>query len=147
MGLLDVVDYQDSYVVIGSPGLRAGRSADALAALAFGSVPRLRGVVAALQRCVLRLRLDASSSAPLSGWKRLRDEPDEAVYGVDGTLLVLRLVVSATAAKIQVSTLVRFDKPAGRLLWAVAGPVHRVVARVVLHRGIDAARRENTRPA
>lgn len=144
MGLVNVVDYQDSYVVDAPAGFRAERSADALAALAFGSIPVwVRGLIAAAHRSVLGLRLDLPSGVPVPGWRRLRSEPDEAVYGTDGRLLTPRLVVSVTATSVRVCTLVRFDRPAARAVWAVVGPVHRVIARVLLNRGVAAASRQD----
>lgn len=147
MGLLNFVDYQDSYVVDAPAGFRAKRSADALAALAFGSIPVwLRGLIAAVHRNVLGLQLDVPSTVPVPGWRRLRGEPDEVVYGADGRLLTPRLVVSVTSTTIRVCTLVRFNQPAARAVWAVVGPVHRVIARVLLHRGVVAASRQDAEP-
>lgn len=144
MGLLDLVDYQDSYLADAPAGFRAELSADVLAALAFGSIPAwLRGLIAAVHRRVLTLRLDVPSTVPVPGWRRLRDEPDEVVYGADGRLLTARLVVSATSSTVRVSTLVRFDQPAARTVWAGVGPVHRVITRVLLNRGVVAASRQD----
>lgn len=145
MGLLDAVDYLDSYVRDRHPaGTAAGPSADALTALAFERLPRwLRALVRTAHRHVLRLRLELPSTVPVPGWRRLLDEPEEAVYGVDGPLLSARLVVSATPATVQVSTLVRYARPAARPVWAAVGPVHRAVARTALDRGVaEAARRD-----
>lgn len=144
MELLNVVDYQDSYVVDAPAGFRAERSAEAMAALAFGSIPAwLRGLIAASHRSVLGLQLDLPSTVPVPGWRRLRAEPDEAVYGADGRLLTPRLVVSVTSTTVRVCTLVRYNRPAARAIWAVVGPVHRVIARVLLARGVVAAGRQN----
>ncbi|HWM03056.1 MAG TPA: hypothetical protein VNP92_12065 [Actinophytocola sp.] len=110
-----------------SPEAFATRSADALAALAFGSIPAwLRGLIAAVHRSVLGLQLDVSSTVPVPGWRRLRGEPDEVVYGADGRLLTPRLVVSVTSTTV---------------------PVHRVIARVLLDRGVLAASRQDAKPA
>jgi uncharacterized protein DUF2867 len=147
MGLLHRVDYQDSYVVDAPAGFRAERSADALASLAFDSVPAwLRGLIAVVHRRVLRLELDLPSAVPVPGWRRLREEPDEVVYGVDGRLLAARLVVSVTSSTVRVSTLIRFDQLAARAVWAGVGPAHRVIARVLLNRGVIAAIRQDAAP-
>jgi hypothetical protein len=115
MWLLSFVDYQDSYVVDAPAGSCAKRSADALAALAFGSIPAwLRVLMAAVHRSVLGLQLDVSSTVPVPGWRRLRGESDEVIYGADGRLLTPRLVVSVTSTTVRVCTLVRFDRPTGR---------------------------------
>ena len=140
MGLLHLVDYQDSYIVDAPTGFRGDRSADALTALAFGSIPAwVRKLIAMTHRRVLRVRLDLPSTVPVPGWQRLRDEPDEAVYGADGPLITLRLVVSATATTVGICTLVRFHRRPARLVWTVVGPVHRLIARVLLTRGVAAA--------
>jgi Protein of unknown function (DUF2867) len=147
MGLLDPVDYHDSYVVDAPAGFRAEQSADALAALAFGSVPAwLRGLIAAVHRRVLRLELDLPSTVPVPGWRRLREEPDEVVYGADGRLLAARLVVSVKSSTVRVSTLIRFDRSAARAVWAGVGPAHRIIARVLLTRGVIAASRQDAAP-
>lgn len=146
-GLLDVVDYQDSYIQRRRV-LDGGRSADEMTALAFGALPVwLRRIIAAVHRHVLGLDLRLPSTVPVPGWRRLQDTPDEAVYGVDGPLLAARLVVSVTPTTVQVSTLVRYDRPAGRVVWAGVAPVHRIVARVVLDRGVVAESRHPAAPA
>jgi hypothetical protein len=145
MGLLDPVDYHDSYVVDAPAGFRAERSADALAALAFGSVPAwLRGLIAAVHRRVLRLELDLPSTVPVPGWRRLREEPDEVVYGADGRLLAARLVVSVKSSTVRVSTLIRFDigRPRGLGRGRSGAPDHRArAAHPRGHRGKPSGRR------
>lgn len=148
LGVLDVVDYQDSYVhdrrVIASPGRIRPRSADEMTTLAFGALPTwLRRIIAAVHRHVLRLELRLPSAVPVPGWLRLRNRQDEAVYGVDGSLLAARLVVSVTTTTVQVSTLVRYARPAARVVWAGIGPAHRIIVRVVLNRGVIAESRHH----
>jgi hypothetical protein len=96
---------------------------------------------------VLGLQLDVPSTVPVPGWRRLRGEPDEVIYGADGRLLTPRLVVSVTSTTVRVCTLVRFNRPAARAVWAVVGPAHRVIARVLVDRGAVAARRRKAEPA
>lgn len=153
LGLLDVVDYQDSYIrdrraVVTPSPVRPERSADEMTTLAFGAVPTwLRRIIASVHRHVLRLDLRVPSTVPVPGWRRLHLRPDEAVYGVDGPLLAARLVVSVTASTVQVSTLVRYARPAARVVWTSIGPAHRIIARVVLDRGVIAESRHLAAPA
>ncbi|MFB9384108.1 DUF2867 domain-containing protein [Pseudonocardia petroleophila] len=149
LGLVDGVDYCDSYAcprrVTDPPArIRDGRSADQVTALAFGTLPTwLRQIIAGVHRHVLRLDLERPSTVPVPGWRRVHSGPDQAVYAVDGSLLAARLVVSVTPATVQVSTLVHYERPVARIVWAGVGPIHRIITRLVLDRGVIAEGRRD----
>jgi hypothetical protein len=73
----------------------------------------------------LRLRLGPRPSLNhVLGWKILSATPTEIVIGVEGATLSAHQVVQVQDAKAVHATIVRYDRPAARVLWAVAAPIH-----------------------
>jgi hypothetical protein len=73
----------------------------------------------------LRLRLGPRPSLDhVLGWKILSATPTEIVIGVEGATLSAHQVVLVQDTKAVHATIVHFDRPAARVLWAVAAPIH-----------------------
>jgi hypothetical protein len=136
MGVLERVDYEDAFTT------RAldDRAPEEWARLLVQEAPGwLRSFVRVAQRGALGLRLGPADSPrhPL-GWDVLVTGPDAVVLGVEGGLLTPRIVVTARQREVVACTLVRFDHPVARPVWAVLAPVHRAVARRLLDDGVRA---------
>lgn len=135
MGVVDRVEYGDAFVVDLPPGA-AERSLDEWAELVIGDAPRwFRELIRVVHRGVLGLRLvPRAESAPVPGWRRIPGDGREFVYGVAGGLITPQIVIMSAPDRILVSTVVRYDRPAARVVWPVVAPLHRTVARVLLWR-------------
>jgi hypothetical protein len=73
----------------------------------------------------LRLRLGPRPSVDhVLGWRILSATSTEIVIGVEGATLSAHQVVQVQDAKAVHATIVHFDRPAARVLWAVAAPIH-----------------------
>jgi hypothetical protein len=94
----------------------------------------------------LRLRLaPRPSPGHVLGWKILSASPTEIVIGVEGATLSARQVVQVEDARAVHATIVHYDRPAARVLWAVAAPIHvRVIPYLMTH---AASARPVPRPA
>ena len=141
LGVLDAIDYADAFAVQ-TPGghpVSARRWVDVIT----GEAPRwLRTLVRTLQEHVLGLRLaPVTSGAHPLGWAVLAHDAETVVLGVEGGLLTPRLVLTSHGRQLVIATLVRYDHPAARPLWAVLAPIHRAVARRLLDGGVRAAGR------
>jgi hypothetical protein len=64
------------------------------------------------------------------------DDPDysAAILEAKSSALTARLVVQVEGALVTHSTFLRYDRPSGKALWALAEPVHRVVIPHLLNR-------------
>ena len=84
---------------------------------------------------ILRLRLAPRPSADhVLGWKVLLDTANETVIGVEGATMSAHQVVHVQETRIVHATLIRYDRPVARLLWAVAAPIHvRVIPYLMDH--------------
>jgi hypothetical protein len=85
---------------------------------------------------VLRLRLSRPRSSPshILGWEIVSATPASAVLEVTSSALTARLVVQAEGTAVTHSTFLRYDRPYGRVLWALAAPIHRAVIPYLLNR-------------
>jgi hypothetical protein len=118
----------------------AGRPAEQWARDVFEGAPQpLRGIIVAGWITVLRLRLSRPRSSPsdVLGWEIISATPAAAVLGVTSAALTARLVVQVEGDAVTHSTFLRYDRPYGRVLWALAVPVHRLVIPYLLNRAAD----------
>jgi hypothetical protein len=120
------------------------RSAEEFARCALEEAPwPARGTVRIAHRHLLRLRLGPRSSTDhLFGWKILTSQPDvihlEAVSPLPGRGAMVGRRRDPTRTVL--TTYVFFTRPAlGRVLWAVAGPLHRRIAAYLLERAAASA--------
>jgi hypothetical protein len=146
----DRYDYADAFEIrLPEPD---ARSAEELArcALERASWP-VRWTVGNAHRHLLRLRLGPSSSREhLFGWKILTSEPDvihlEAVSPLlgRGALIVRR--VDPTRALI--TTYLFYARPTpARVVWGIAGPLHRRIAPYLLERAAATAKQPRSAAA
>jgi hypothetical protein len=115
----------------------AGLTAEQWARQVFEGAPQpLRGLIVAGWVGVLRLRLSRPRSSPshVLGWELISATPTSAVLGVGSFALTARIVVQTADGKVTHSTFLRYDRPVGRVLWALAEPVHRAVIPFLLNR-------------
>jgi hypothetical protein len=106
-----------------------------LRAILEGAPGPLRRFILTGWIAILRLRLAPRPSADhVLGWKVVRDAPIETVIGVEGATLSAHQVVQVQETRVVHVTLVRYDRPLARLLWAVAAPIHvRVIPYLMDH--------------
>lgn len=132
----DRYDYADAFEVAVHPS--DSRSSEQFARAGLEGMPRLlRSVVRFAQRRVLGLRLaPASSPDHVLGW-RIVTASDDVVHLESSSPLLRRAVIAGRRPApdtATISTFVFYARPAGRLLWAVVGPVHRRVAPYLMAR-------------
>ena len=66
-------------------------------------------------------------------------ERDVIVLGVEGRLVTPRVVLTGRDHRLVVTTLLRYEHPAARVLWTLVAPIHRGVARHLLDRATRTA--------
>ena len=139
-------DYTDVFEV---PILNGDlRTAERALRDALGDEPgALGGLVVWIHRHVLRFRLGPYSSPEyIIGWPIMHSDDDEIVLTTGGPLMRAQLTLRREDGRRAILTtrLHYRHKVAGRSVWAVVGPLHRVVAPRLLARS---ARRGLTRGA
>jgi hypothetical protein len=128
------------------------RSAEEFARCALEDAPRLvRGVVSIVHQHVLRLRLGPRSSPDyVFGWKIRTSEPDVIVLEAVSPWLGRGVIVGCRPDRTRtvITTFIFFARPAvARVLWAIAGPLHRRVAVYLLeHAAAQAQRADDLAP-
>ncbi len=130
---LDRVDYEDAFIVdVARP---AGRDAEQWMRVILEDAPmstRLR-LQSAWSAIGLKLNLSSSVGRSVLGWEIRSSEPDYVVLGVEsrigmpGELLLRRL-----EHELLFATLVRFDNPIARALWATIETAHVRTVRSIL---------------
>jgi hypothetical protein len=125
---LDRVDYADCFAV----GVSSIRPPEEWIRLAVDAMPKLFLAVRAAHRTLGLPLAHANSADHVIGWDILRSEADNTVLGNAGVLGVGRIIGITSPDTVQLATLLTLNGWRGRALWAVAAPVHRVVARYVL---------------
>jgi hypothetical protein len=118
------------------------RTAEQLFRDALGNQPGAGGgVVLWIHRHVLRFRLGPHSSTDhLIGWRITHSEPDEIVLTTSGPLMRGELTLRREdGRRATLTTRVHYRHRGARVVWAVVGPLHRMVAprlmEQVAHRG------------
>ncbi len=117
-------DYAAAFAVARRP--EDVRSAEQWARAALEGAPAaLRTFVAAGWRYGLGFRLGPrASAAHVLGWKIASDAPDVIVLELHSALVTARKVVRVHPARVVMTTFVRYEHPAGRVLWPAVTPVH-----------------------
>ena len=100
--------------------------------------PPLRWLVVAGWLAALRLRLDLRPSTDrILGWRIVDTEPSVIVIATEGPVLSARQVIEVSGSMVTHSTVVRYDRGAARVLWAVAEPIHVRVIPFLLSRACN----------
>jgi hypothetical protein len=133
-------DYADAFEVL--IGEDDSRTAERALRDALGAEPSAGGrLVLWIHRHVLRFRLGPFSSADhVIGWKVAHSDPDQFALTTDGSLMRGELVMRRQPDGRAVLTTQLFyrQRATARMVWAVIGPVHRVIAPRLME---DIARR------
>ena len=126
-------DYSDTFSVPNPDG----HTAEKWARTAFHT-DSLRDTKQVVWRGVLQLDL-GSLDAPdrVAGWLVVDRSDERLVLAAESWHLTARLVFEASPTAAVVTTRVTYRNPAGRLAWAVVGPIHRRAVPDIL----EAARR------
>ena len=146
----DRYDYADAFEI--QLDESDARSAEEFARCALEDAPPLvRGVVSIAHRYLLRLRLGPrSSSGYVFGWKIRTSEPDVIVLEAVSPWLGRGVIVGRRPdrARTVITTYIFFARPAvARVLWAIAGPLHRRVAVYLLeHAAAQAQQADDLAP-
>lgn len=134
-------DYADAFRI----GSALGAPAGAWARQAFEGLPavqrRLFGAVVWGGLLGMHLAPDGTPGH-ISGWAVVVDGPGETVMHVDSWMLTGRLVTETTGDGVTITTLLRYDRPVARVVWAALGGIHRAVMPGVLSRSAGALARE-----
>jgi Protein of unknown function (DUF2867) len=125
---LDRVDYADCFAV----SVSSVRPPEEWIRMTVDAMPKLFLAVRAAHRTLGLPLAPANSADHLIGWDILRSEADNVVLGNAGVLGVGRIIGITSPDTVQLATLLTLNGWRGRALWAVAAPVHRVVARYAL---------------
>ena len=137
--VLDRVDYEDACAAETS----APRTAEQCARLCFEVDPPGMLRVAKLVLTPFGVRA-GSELTGIGGLRILRNDPPNIVLGFKVKIGTPRIVFSAQAGRVVMSTLLRFDGFAGRVAWALIGPLHRVTARSLVDHAAKVAAQEST---
>lgn len=82
---------------------------------------------------VLRLRLaPRGTPGTVAGWTITETTPDSITLGVNSSLVAARKVLNVGANRLTLTTHVRYEHPAGRVLWAVIAPIHHRIEPLLL---------------
>ncbi|WAC91031.1 DUF2867 domain-containing protein [Mycobacterium sp. Aquia_213] len=126
-------DYTDVFEV----GIPHGdvRTAEQMFRDALGS-ERGGGAVVWIHRHVLRFHLGPHSSPDhLIGWRIVQSDPDELVLTTGGPLMRGELTLRRLdGRRATLTTRVHYHRRAAGMVWAVIGPLHRVVAPRLMER-------------
>jgi Protein of unknown function (DUF2867) len=137
--VLDRVDYEDAFAAETS----APRTAEQCARLCFEVDPPGMLRIAILVLTPFGVRA-GSGSTGIGGLRILRNDPQNIVLGFKVKIGTPRIVFSAQPGRVVMSTLLRFDGFAGRVAWALIGPLHRVTARSLVDHAAKVAAQEST---
>ena len=135
-------DYGDCFVITTPPGItaRSWAASSLRGAAADGTFSRL--VWAGLLG--FELAPDGTDET-LVGWRVRHETPTRLDVETDGRRMAGRMVFRIEGDELAWATMFRFHAPAGRLIWAVAGHVHRAIApRCLESAGRAFARRPTT---
>lgn len=132
-------DYADAFRIASARGI----TAEQWARRAFESGPRAPRQLFALVvwQGVLGLRLVAPDSPNVAGWAIVENEPEILVLRSEGRLMACRMIMEASGSHATLTTLLRYERTAGRRVWSVVGNAHRALAPRIFER----ARRSLTR--
>jgi hypothetical protein len=105
---------------------------------AYEDIPRpLRELIRTGWSGVLGLRLGARSSARhVVGWRRAQSRPGRLTLEARAPSLTVRNVVTVGETRLLWATYVRYERRAGRALWALAAPVHHLAVPLLLGRAV-----------
>lgn len=132
-------DYVDSFAIDGLPGSRARAWADSSLHGSDAAGGLFRSVV---WHGLLRFDLAGGAEAGTAfGWRVSAEQDDIVVMEVDGPLAAGRMIFAVTSEATTWTTMLRFHRRTGRVLWAILGHGHRALAPSCLERARTYLRR------
>jgi hypothetical protein len=134
------VDYEDAFAAKTS----GSHAAEQWARLCLEIDPPGMLRIAKLILTAFGLRRGQSESTGIAGLQILRNDPENIVLGFTVNIGTPRIVFSAKSGRVVMSTLLRFDGFAGRVVWALLGWLHRITARSLVDRAAEVAARKPT---
>jgi hypothetical protein len=146
----DRYDYADAFEIrVREPD---ARSAEQFARCALEQAPwPVRWTIWIAHRHLLRLRLGPRSSPDhVHGWKILTSQPDVIHLVAESPLLGRGVLVGRRVdpTRVVVTTYLFYMRPASaRVVWKIAGPLHRRIAPYLLERAAATANRAVYRTA
>jgi hypothetical protein len=138
MAVLDRCGYEDAFAV----AVAGGRTPGEWARLIVESAPALLlRFIRFAQHYVLGLQLGPADPAHPLGWRIVREDAQAVVLAAEGPGGAARIVGTTSPGLVIVTTQARFDGGRARALWPLIAPLHRRIARYLLDRAAEAARR------
>lgn len=127
---LDRVDYADAYTA----PTEVVRTPEQWARAIEQRHPQLiRRIVRPIHQSALGFQLaDPDAPGQIIGFDILHSDAREAVLGTSGSVLTPRIVGLTMPGHLTLCTLVRYEHPSARLIWALVGPIHRTVEQYLL---------------
>ncbi|MGH2831677.1 MAG: DUF2867 domain-containing protein [Solirubrobacteraceae bacterium] len=130
LGGMRAVDYEYACTLDPAP---TAEPAERWARAVFEGAPApLRLTIVAGWRVALWLRIAPRSPANILGWTIATNEQEATVLRVDSPLLTAHIVVQTHETRVVHTTLVRLERPLGRVIWALAAPIHQLVIPLLL---------------
>ncbi len=84
---------------------------------------------------VLRLRLGpAQAPGQVLGWKVIGTAPEAITLRADSRLITAHKIVQVDRSRVTVTTLVRYERRSGRVIWTAVSPVHHRTEPLLLSR-------------
>ncbi|MEV3985730.1 DUF2867 domain-containing protein [Nonomuraea sp. NPDC049758] len=125
---LPVVDYADHFALAGDAvATEAGATAERWARAMFGDVPSAGERF--IWRGLLGLRLARGRSpATVAGWRITARGDDWIRLETASWFLTANLVVRAADGRVSLTTLLRYDRGLGRVVWPPLSAIHRRLA-------------------
>jgi hypothetical protein len=107
----------------------------------FGSAPRpLYWFIIIGWIAFVRLRLGPRSSPEyVAGWTIESSNPESVVLAADSGAATNRLVIRVGKEEVVHATFIRFERPIGRIRWAVTGPIHQLTIPYLMRRAARSA--------
>jgi hypothetical protein len=127
-----VADYASSFAV--DVPLADARTPEQWARHTLEGAPlALRWFVLLGWRVVLRLRLAPRGAAgSIMGWRVSATTPDTITLEVGSSLVTARKVLTVEQNRVSMTTLVRYERALGRVLWSVIVPIHHRIEPLLL---------------
>jgi hypothetical protein len=142
LGRLPGADYADAFRI--ASDVHAPAAAWARHAFEGGSPTARRVFRVLVWQGLLGMRLAAEGRpGHLAGWFVAEDEPDVLEMQVRSWMFAGRLVTETTPEHTTITTMLRFDRRVGRLVWNGAGRLHRRMMPGVLGRAASGVARES----
>ena len=131
LGLLERTDYEDAFGI----GVTEDRAPEEWLRLSLEGAPRVLIRLVREVQGLLGLRLHRASVEHPLGWTVLHSDRDMCILGAEGPVGIARIIGITSPGRVVFATQLQFEGARGRWGWVVVAPLHRLVARLLLHLG------------